>query len=301
MSERQDTVVTPTLRVYGNTFAELESDQAVGNARGPFDGGNTRGDINADDLNKNKLSDTVEFTRFEETVKDYVLMMLGHPVVRVELAPSQLKAAVDQAVTKMYYHAPMWTTQMAVFATTPGVNIYKLPTSVLHNLIMVGYKKTLLSIQPQSGTLEFDYFIKYFQDNFLFNNFGVGDYQLLTQHLEQVRKVLGQEGTFDIINGQYLQVYPRPITGREDVIVYFRGLDSNTLHPEYLSWIQRYALAISKGVLGRIRGKHKVLPGPGGGTQLDGEELRQESIQEMEKLEEELRTAIEDPPAFTVF
>lgn len=78
-------------------------------------------------------------------------------------------------------------------------------------------------------------------------------------------------------------------------------MDSNTIHPAYLNWIQKYALALAKGVLGRIRGKHKVLPGPGGGTQLDGPELREESEKEIEMLHELLLDEIEEPAPIGTF
>ena len=176
-----------------------------------------------------------------------------------------------------------------------------MPTWVVHNLEYVVYKKTLLSIQSQAGTLEFDFFIKYFQDNFLFQNFGVGDFFMLQTHLEQIRKVLGQEGTWNIINGQYLQLYPKPVVTPQEVIVVYRGLDSNTIHPAYRNWIQRYALAVSKGILGEIRGKYTSLPAPAGGAQLNGPELKQESAAEKQQLMEELLLEIEEPPVFTTW
>jgi len=163
------------------------------------------------------------------------------------------------------------------------------------------YKKTLLSIQQKAGTLEFDFFIKYFQDNFLFQNFGVGDFYMLQMHLEQMRKVLGMEGSWNVLNNQYLQISPAPVLTPEEVIVVFRAVDSETIHPAYKNWIQKYALACAKGVLGEIRGKYATLPGPGGGASLNGAALKQESEAEKQKLEEELMNELEEPPSFTTF
>ena len=299
--QKSDRVVTPVIRLYGNTFADLEGDNSTGRASGHLDkDAVTKGDIDSTSLNKNKIQDGVNFTRFEETVRDYILSMLGFPVIKVELAPTQLKVAIDQAVTKMYQHAPLFTNQMVVFQTVAGVNLYRIPSSILDNLEYVVYKKTLLSIQSQAGTLEFDFFIKYFQDNFLFQNFGVGDFFLLQQNLEQIRKVLGQEGSWDVINNEYIQLYPRPVVA-DDVVIIFRALDSNTLHPAYLNWIQQYALAVAKTILGHIRGKYKVYPSPGGGAQLDGEELKAEGVQEKKDLLDLLLSEISEPPTFTAF
>ena len=195
----------------------------------------------------------------------------------------------------------MWTKQIAVFQAEVGTNLYELPQYMLDNLSYVVYKKTLLSIQSQAGTLEFDFFIKYFQDNFLFQNFGVADFYLLQQSLEMTRKVLGQEGTFNVIDGKYLLISPAPTINGEPVIVEYRALNSNTIHPAYRNWMQRYTLACAKSVLGQIRGKYKTLPSPAGGAQLNGTELLQEGEKEKEALIEELLYEIEMPGAFTTF
>ena len=44
-----------------------------------------------------------------------------------------------------------------------------------------------------------------------------------------------------------------------------------------------------------------MLPSPGGGAQLNGQVLKQESVQEMEKLEQQLLQEIEEPPVFTMY
>jgi len=256
--------------------------------------------IDSSKLNNGTLADEVEFTPFEQTIKDFILARLGHPIVRVELTDFQLKTAIDESITNLDYHAPFWNTQVAAFETSGNVNAYVLPMHIANNLTYCAYKKSLLSIQPQAGTLEFDFFIKYFQDNFVFSDFAISDFYLLQTHLEMTRKVLSQEGTWDLINGNVLQLYPSPVR-REAVILVYRGLDTGTMHPYYKNWIQRYALAVARGILGEIRGKYTSLPSPGGGASLNGAALIQQSDAEKEKLKEELLSEIEEPPVFTLF
>jgi uncharacterized protein YdhG (YjbR/CyaY superfamily) len=283
----------PQLTVYGDSGATYGGKKITDGA--------VPGDIDTSKLNKGTLADTVEFNNFEESVRDYVLARLGFPVIRVELTPFQIKSSIDEATTLMSYHAPMWTKQFATFEASAGVNMYELPQHIMDNVQYVVYKKTLLSIQSQAGTLEFDFFIKYFQDNFLFNSFAIGDFYLLQSHLEQIRKVLGQEGSWDIVNGRYLQLYPVPVVTPQPVLVEYRALDSDTIHPAYRNWIQKYTLAVAKGILGEIRSKYASIPGPGGGASLNGAALLQQSQQEKKDLEEQLRTEIEEPPVFTAF
>jgi len=260
-----------------------------------------KGEIIASSLNNATLADVVEFSGFETIIKDYVLGSLGHPVVRVELTPFQLKICVDEAVSKLSYHAPMWMNQFACFDASAGMNLYELPTYILNNLDYVVYKKSLLSMTYQTGSLEFDFFIKYFQDNFLFKDFAVSDFNIMQIFLETTRKILSQDGSWDVINNQYLQIYPRPVLTPDPVILQYRAIDSATIHPYYKNWIQRYSLAASKGVLGQIRGKYASLPSPGGGAVLNGSALQAEAEREKALLVEQLMTEIEEPPVFTAY
>jgi hypothetical protein len=54
-------------------------------------------------------------------------------------------------------------------------------------------------------------------------------------------------------------------------------------------WIQDYALAVAKDMLGQAREKFATIAGPQGGTQLNGAALKGEAKAEMEALEEELK------------
>jgi hypothetical protein len=286
--------INPRILSYGDSFGQY--------------GGNKLSDtklfstaIDGSKLNVGTLGDPVELTEFEKTVHDFVLARLGHPVVRVELTSFQIKTVIDEAITQLDYHAPFWTTQIAAFECTAGENQYVLPLQIANNLSYVAYKKSLLSIQNMAGSLEFDFFIRYFQDNFLFSNFSVSDFYLMQQHLETMRKVLSQDGSWDLLNGNVLQLYPVPVLNGQPVILVYRGLDTSTMHPYYRNWIQRYAVAAAKGILGEVRGKYATLPSPGGGAALNGTALLQSSEIEKDKLKEELLSEIEEPPVFTMF
>jgi hypothetical protein len=217
------------------------------------------GDIPYDTLNKRYFSDNVEFNRFYALVRDFIKSRLGHPVVRVELDDFQILTAIDEAVSKLDYHAPDWCTQLAAFRTQAKVNMYELPSFMVNNFRYAAYKKSLLSIPLANQSLEMDFFIK-------------------------------------------LMVYPTPVNSdAEDVVIEYKCLNTDTLHHYFINWIQRYALAISKGILGEIRGKYATLPSPQGGAQLNGAALIAESEKEMEKLEEQLLSEIEEPAAFTTY
>ena len=289
--------ITPKT-TWGNTFAS-----PIGSAT---DGGvvvssvHTYGEIDYDTLNRRRFSEHIQFNKFYSIMKDSIMSRLGAPVIRVELTDHQILTAIDEAVSKLDYHAPNWCMNYMTFTTIPNANHYTLPRFVMNNLQYVVYKKTLLAVAAAQGSLEFDFFVKYFQDNFLFKDFQIADFLVMVMHLEQIRKILSREGTFNVVDNTSLMIFPVP-THVEEVIVEFKSLNSDSLHPYFINWLQRYATAIAKGILGGIRGKYNTLPSPGGGAQLNGEQLSQESTQEKQEYMDELLMGIEEPPCFTAF
>ncbi|MHA2201687.1 MAG: hypothetical protein ACXABN_17585 [Candidatus Thorarchaeota archaeon] len=287
-------IAVPKITTFGNS-----------GAREPFSNDlrdhEPRGVLDATELNKTTLHDGVEFNDFEETIRSFVMARLGHPVVRVELTPYQIKTCIDEALTKLDFYTPMWTNQYAVFDASAGASLYEIPQYILNNLSYVVYKKTLLAIQSQAGTLEFDFFLKYFQDNYLFSNFGISDYYLMQSTLEMTRKILGMDGSWTILNNKYLNLTPTPSVTPERVLLEYKAIDTDTIAPAYRNWSQKYSLACAKLLLGEIRSKFATVPGPGGGVQFKGELLMQEGAKEKEMLELELTDALQMPARFSTF
>ena len=174
--------VKPQTR-YGNTFGQ------VGGSNAELEEGYP-GDVDYDNMNRRRFKNQTHFSEFYESIKDFVLARLGFPVVRVELTDFQIQTAIDEAISKLDYHAPDWCTQFCTFATSANISLYELPSVVTNNFRNAIYRKHLLSINQSEGTLEFDFFIKYFQDNFLFRDFSVGDYYVTISHLEMMRRFL---------------------------------------------------------------------------------------------------------------
>lgn len=53
-------------------------------------------------------------------------------------------------------------------------------------------------------------------------------------------------------------------------------------------WLQEYSYSFAKRIVGESRSKYANLPGPGGGTTMNGDALKQEAMAEMEQLEKDL-------------
>lgn len=278
----------PTVTPYGSSFGKFNGSRLKDyKSIGP----------DTDKLNSTNEQDVVESSEFEQSVKDFILARLGAPTVRVELTNYQIKTCIDEAISKLEYHAPFWMTQYAVFDASSNINVYELPEQVARNLTHVWYRNNLFTLGATPGSLEYDFAIMFFTNTGLFNNYNVGQYMLMQMYLKQISKVLGLGTSWTVVGGKYLHLNPVPDSSQA-VILEFRGLDTNTVIPAYRNWIQRYSLACAKEILGRVRSKYQTLPGPGGGSRLDGEALLVEAREDKQILLEELISEIENPPFF---
>jgi hypothetical protein len=61
-------------------------------------------------------------------------------------------------------------------------------------------------------------------------------------------------------------------------------------------WVQRYALAFCKEILGRVRGKYLNIPSPSGGQGLDSQTLLSEAREEFQLLNQEIKGWQTDMP-----
>jgi len=69
--------------------------------------------------------------------------------------------------------------------------------------------------------------------------------------------------------------------------------------PLVYPWLQDYALAFAKSILGQARGKFSTLAGPQGGTTLNGAALMAESAAEMAQLEDDLKNYVDGSQPLT--
>jgi hypothetical protein len=59
-------------------------------------------------------------------------------------------------------------------------------------------------------------------------------------------------------------------------------------------WIRRFALSLTKEMLGQVRGKFATIPIPGESVTLNAAELLSQAKEEQEKLREELKTVLDE-------
>ena len=74
----------------------------------------------------------------------------------------------------------------------------------------------------------------------------------------------------------------------------FQNLPYENINSIGKQWIRRFALALTKEMLGQIRGKFGVVPIPGESVTLNAADLLSQASEEKEALREELRTILDE-------
>jgi len=162
-------------------------------------------------------------------------------------------------------------------------------------------------------------------DEFGWSDMGVGVNYLLTpvyadmlrvQEIEFSDMVRKSPYSFELINNR-LRLFPIPNQNTEMLFQYIlkseranplkhtAGVVSDMSNVPYSrmvyslindpgkQWIKKYALALTKELLGAVRAKYSSIPIPGAEVSLDGDTLRQEASTEKESLMTELKDTLE--------
>ena len=124
---------------------------------------------------------------------------------------------------------------------------------------------------------------------------GLATYDYFSQYQELVGRMFGSFIEFKWnTTTKVLTLLQRP-RAEEDLLLYVYNFRSDEqLLDDYLAiqWIKDYTVATCKYMLGEARSKFATIAGPQGGGQLNGDTLKNEAAQEMEKLEAEVSTAV---------
>jgi len=124
---------------------------------------------------------------------------------------------------------------------------------------------------------------------------GLATYDFFSQYQELVGRMFGSFIEFNWNSSTHkLTILQRPRAEETLLLECYNYRPDEQLLNDYMakSWIRDYALAISKMMLGEARSKFATIAGPQGGGQLNGDTLKNEASAELEKLEQEVATAV---------
>jgi hypothetical protein len=227
----------------------------------------------------------------------YIRTKLGEPKVRVELADSQIKTNLYDALQLFREYSTSRGNQRSYMALdlVVGQQDYQLPDYVMQ----VGYDKTSSSVSAWvlaqlSGAAA--------SDVLSLKSFDMVSFYMLQQWLHYLKYVsISKFRLFFNSNTKILHVVPPPDDSYVKLFIeVFHQAPSDELYNE--RFVRDYALALCKISLGEIRSKFQSLPGFNNSVSLNGETLKTEGKEEKDKLEEDLKLHFQySTPPFPVF
>jgi hypothetical protein len=228
--------------------------------------------------------------------RDWIWMMLGDPLVRVELTDEQISQDIEIALDKFMYY---WTPEehYEYFSIGTGQNEIMLPLTLTKEMIVeVTYQPHSDIFAQLSGSGESFFLTYYMQQS---GGTFLTDFWISMAYKETFERTLGIVPSYEFLSHpqdqtlpydpqtnpyrDFIRIYPKP-----DLNSYKVGVKvSRVLTEEEVDndmWIRKYALTFAKEQLGRVRGKFSSVPGPTGEIGMNGGELIAEAQQEREAL-----------------
>ena len=239
-----------------------------------------------------------DLTTQKQEIFDYVHTMLGGGMIDVELDPVHYETALDKALTRFRQRSDNAVEESYLFMETiEDVNEYTLPSEVIE--VRRLFRRSIGSRTGggDGGTL-FEPFNLAYTNTYLLstsNMGGLATYDLFSQYQELVGRMFGSFIEFKWNSTtKKLTLLQRPRTNETLLLYAYNYRPNSELLSDYLAkqWIKDYTLASCKYMLGEARSKFATIAGPQGGSTLNGNDLKNEAMQEMEKLEQEVSTAV---------
>lgn len=240
-----------------------------------------------------------------QKVVTYCKLMLGGNMVDVELDPEHYNIAIDKALARYRQRSSNSVEESFGFFTLEvDKNEYYLPQEVTHVREMFRRSIGSRSGGGDGGSL-FEPFNLAYSNTYLLsssNMGGLATYFAFAGYQKLVGKMFGSFINFTFNpTTKKLTVMQRPRT-EESVLVwmYNNRPDFNLLNDTYAGpWLKDYALGHCKLMLGEARSKFSQIASPGGGTSLNGNEMKQEGLALIEKLDLELNNNYDNQAPMT--
>ena len=234
----------------------------------------------------------------KQEIYDYVHAMLGGGMIDVELDPVHYETALTKALTKFRQRSDNGVEESYMFLpTVKDQNEYTLPSEVME--VRKLFRRSIGSRTGggDGGTL-FEPFNMAYTNTYLLsssNMGGLATYDMFSQYQELVGRMFGSFIEFKWnSSNKRLTLLQRP-RAEEDLLLYcYNYRPDSELLTDYLAiqWIKDYTLAACKYMLGEARSKFATIAGPQGGSTLNGDSLKNEAMQEIEKLEADVALSV---------
>lgn len=226
------------------------------------------------------------------TVFDYVRYSLGDGMVDVELDPIHFETSLQQALIRYRQRSSNSVEESYSFLELlMDTNTYTLPNEVIS--VRNVFKR---NIGANSGTSsQYEPFEAGFVNFYMIQSGRVGGlstYYLYSSFLKEAAKMFGGyiNYTFNKTSKE-LTIMRRPRADKETILIWSENFkpDVTLLNDIYANpWLREYTLARCMMMLGEARSKFATLPGPQGGSSLNGTDLLTRGQAKIDALELEI-------------
>ena len=229
-----------------------------------------------------------------QQIENYINLRLGGQMVDVELDKEHYDLAINNALIRFRQRADNSQEESYSFLSlNKEQQEYILPSEVQE--VRQVFRRGIGSVTGTTAS-QFEPFASGYLNTYMLVAGRVGgllNYELFTQYQELAMRMFGGfiNYTFDRSTKKLTIVRKIPQDG-EDVLLWTYNYkpDVTMLNDHMIfPWVQNYALAMAKHMLGEAREKFAQIAGPQGGTSLNGASLKGEANAEMEKLESEIQ------------
>ena len=233
----------------------------------------------------------------KQKVFDYINMMLGGGMVDVELDPEHYETALQKSLSIFRQRSDNAVEESYFFMETlPEVNTYTLPKEIIEVERIHRSGPASKSGATQGG---FEPFQLAQTNTYLLsasNNLGgMATFDFYSQYQELVGRMFGSFIEFTWGRTTKKLTILQKTNAQEKLLLkcYNYRPDWDILD-DYMAapWINDYALAVAKFMIGEARSKFSSIAGPQGGGTLNGDALKAEAQQEMEKLIQEVGLSV---------
>jgi hypothetical protein len=237
---------------------------------------------------------------------DYTRFSLGDGIIDIELDPIHYETALSQAIIRYRQRSANSVEESYSFLELINdVNTYTLPNEVIS--VRNCFKR---NIGANSGTSsQYEPFEAGFVNFYMIQSGRVGGlstYYLYSAFLKEAAKMFGGflNYTFNTVTKE-LTIMRRPRSDKETILLWTENYKPDiTLLTDIYSkpWLREYTLAKCMMMLGEARSKFSTLPGPQGGSSLNGTDLLTRGQAKLDALELEITNSMtgETPMWFVI-
>jgi hypothetical protein len=247
----------------------------------------------------NQISDEAKTNQeARQRLIDEIHLLLGGGIIDIELDPEHYNEAINNSFERYRQRSSNAVEESYIFMELqPDQNVYFLPTEIVEvrNLYRRGVSGGV------TGGAFIDPFSLAYTNAYLLNLSsgsmgGLATYDFYMQYQELLGRMFGRDINFAWEPALHkLTIMRRPVA-KEQILLWTYNYKPDFVllaDPYAKAWLRDYAHAKAKYIVGEARSKFANIPGPQGGSSLNGNEMKTEAQAKMDALDLELATQME--------